>query len=302
MKQSLTVLKFVIVSIISLLSVLQLSYAAEEITYYHNDISGSPLLATNASGNVLWKESYRPYGDKLTKSVASQNNKIGFHGKPFDDDTGLSYMQARYYDPILGRFTGMDPVDYQEDNLHSFNRYAYANNNPYKYVDPDGNHPLVYMLGVGLGAISLADGEPPQAKAGKTVNIAAQGFKKTAVSEGVSRGIANQAKEIRRKTDTLQPGKFAEKSIPARGAQRNFTKEERGKINAIGKDTGCHTCGSKESKTKSGNFIPDHQPPNGLNSSNGSQKLYPHCKDCSGKQAGQVTQEQRRMFLEFKNR
>ena len=252
MKQSLTVLKFVIVSIISLLSVLQLSYAAEEITYYHNDVSGSPLLATNASGNVLWKESYRPYGDKLTKSAASQNNKIGFHGKPFDDDTGLSYMQARYYDPILGRFTGMDPVDYQEDNLHSFNRYAYANNNPYKYVDPDGNHPLVYMLGVGLGAISLADGEPPKAKAGKTVNIAAQGFKKTAVSEGVSRGIANQAKEIRRKTDTLQPGKFAEKSIPARGAQRNFTKEERDKINAIGKDTGCHTCGSKESKTKSG--------------------------------------------------
>ncbi|MFH4146697.1 RHS domain-containing protein, partial [Acinetobacter baumannii] len=85
-----------IVSIISLLSVLQLSYAAEEITYYHNDVSGSPLLATNASGNVLWKESYRPYGDKLTKSAASQNNKIGFHGKPFDDDTGLSYMQSRY--------------------------------------------------------------------------------------------------------------------------------------------------------------------------------------------------------------
>ncbi|MDV8153465.1 RHS repeat-associated core domain-containing protein [Acinetobacter pittii] len=184
MKQSLTVLIFVIVSIISLLSVLQLSYAAEEITYYHNDVSGSPLLATNASGNVLWKESYRPYGDKLTKSAASQNNKIGFHGKPFDDDTGLSYMQARYYDPILGRFTGIDPVDYKEDNLHSFNRYAYANNNPYKYVDPDGNHPLVYMLGVGLGAISLADGEPPQAKA----------FKLAPTAVGVKQGMSTEAK------------------------------------------------------------------------------------------------------------
>lgn len=51
------------------------------------------------------------------------------------------------YDPMLRSFTGMDPVDYQEDNFHSFNRYAYANNNLYKYVDPDRKHPLVYMLG-----------------------------------------------------------------------------------------------------------------------------------------------------------
>ncbi|WP_228150428.1 RHS repeat-associated core domain-containing protein [Acinetobacter puyangensis] len=71
-----------------------------------------------------------------------------FHGKPFDDESGLSYMQARYYDPVIGRFLGVDPVDYQEDNLHGFNRYAYANNNPYKYVDPDGNIPILYVLGL----------------------------------------------------------------------------------------------------------------------------------------------------------
>ncbi|WP_438269636.1 hypothetical protein [Pseudomonas alvandae] len=35
---------------------------------------------------------------------------------------------------------GIDAVDFQENNLHSFNRYTYANNNPYKYVDPDGNY------------------------------------------------------------------------------------------------------------------------------------------------------------------
>lgn len=122
------------------------------ITYYHNDISGSPMLTTNAKGDVLWKENYRPYGDKLKKEKNSVNNKIGFHGKPFDDDSGLSYMQARYYDPILGRFMGIDPVDYQEDNIHSFNRYAYANNNPYKYVDPDGNTPVdVVFLAYDIG-------------------------------------------------------------------------------------------------------------------------------------------------------
>ncbi len=49
-------------------------------------------------------------------------------------------MQARYYDPKIGRFYGVDPVGYRD--VHSFNRFAYANNNPFKYNDPDGNSPL----------------------------------------------------------------------------------------------------------------------------------------------------------------
>lgn len=111
---------------------------AGPITYFHNDVSGSPMAATDESGNLLWKENYKPYGEKLNQSAPSSSNAIGYHGKPYDDVTGLSYMGARYYDPVLGRFMGIDPVDFQADNLHSFNRYTYANNNPYKYVDPDG--------------------------------------------------------------------------------------------------------------------------------------------------------------------
>jgi RHS repeat-associated protein len=101
------------------------------------------MVATDATGNVVWKESYRPYGDKLRKEPASGNNtnKIGYAGSPFDAGTGLSYMGARYYDPVIGRFMGIDPVGFQEDNVHSFNRYAYANNNPYKFVDRDGREP-----------------------------------------------------------------------------------------------------------------------------------------------------------------
>lgn len=110
------------------------------VTYFHNDISGSPMLATDAAGNQVWKESYRPYGQKLRDEPASRDgkNKIGFAGSPFDASTGLSYMGARYYDPVTGRFMGVDPVGFQEGNVHSFNRYAYANNNPYRYIDPDG--------------------------------------------------------------------------------------------------------------------------------------------------------------------
>ncbi|WP_259366835.1 RHS repeat-associated core domain-containing protein [Colwellia sp. BRX8-7] len=50
-------------------------------------------------------------------------------------------MQARYYDPVIGRFYSNDPVGFRD--IHSFNRYAYANNNPYKYTDPTGEFSLL---------------------------------------------------------------------------------------------------------------------------------------------------------------
>jgi RHS repeat-associated protein len=55
-----------------------------------------------------------------------------------DADTGLTYMQQRYYDPVAGRFLSIDPVTTDANTGGSFNRYVYANNSPYKYVDPDG--------------------------------------------------------------------------------------------------------------------------------------------------------------------
>ena len=173
-------------------------HAADEITYYHNDVSGTPLVSTNSAGEVLWKENYQPYGDKLNNQPSSKDNQIGYHGKPYDNASGLSYMQARYYDPTLGRFMGVDPVLYQEDSLHSFNRYAYANNNPYKYVDPDGNIPVLLIAAAEMGGFLLTykammSGEPPQAKAAKAVDFAAKGFTKTALSVSVSKGMAEQA-------------------------------------------------------------------------------------------------------------
>lgn len=130
---------------------------AAVVTYYHNDISGSPIAATDAAGNLKWKESYKPYGEKLTRSAASSENKIGFHGKPHDDSTGLSYVGARYYDPVLGRFMSVDPKGFDTKEAQSFNRYAYTNNNPYRYVDPDGHSPVdvVFFL-FDIGKLSVA--------------------------------------------------------------------------------------------------------------------------------------------------
>ena len=128
--------------------------ATTTITYYHDDIAGTPLAATDATGKLLWKENYHPYGEKLTNAAASAENHVGYAGKPFDNSTGLSYMGARYYDPVLGRFTGIDPKEVDPSDIHSFNRYAYANNNPYKFVDPDGRFSIpaiaIGLIGAGL--------------------------------------------------------------------------------------------------------------------------------------------------------
>jgi RHS repeat-associated protein len=134
-----------------------LQASAQTITYFHLDPSGSPTVATDAGGNVVWKENYRPYGGRLNNPTAEANSKVGFAGRPFDAATGLSYMGARYYDPGLGRFMGPDPAPTAPENVNGVNRYAYANNNPYKFVDPDGHSPIdVAFLVWDLGKLGVA--------------------------------------------------------------------------------------------------------------------------------------------------
>lgn len=125
--------------------VVVLSASAQTVTYFHNDMAGTPMVATDARGNVVWKESYQPYGERLYRQAAGANNQIWFAGKPQDVNTGLTYMGARYYDPVVGRFMGVDPLGFDPNNMHSFNRYAYANNNPVKFVDPDGRSPALIV-------------------------------------------------------------------------------------------------------------------------------------------------------------
>ncbi|MCL1127827.1 RHS repeat domain-containing protein, partial [Shewanella surugensis] len=104
-----------------------------KVTYQHTDMLGSPVMQSDEAGNVLSRSVYDPFGKRL----GGDKEGIGYTGHLHDKDLGLTYMQARYYDPLIARFYSNDPVGFA-DSSHSFNRYAYANNNPYKYVDPDG--------------------------------------------------------------------------------------------------------------------------------------------------------------------
>lgn len=119
------------------LSVQGATVTNKTVTYYHNDLLGTPVVTTNGSGNITWEADYKPFGEKAETNSTS-GNRIGYTGHMDDAATGLTYMQARYYDPVVGRFYGVDPVGFSAANPHTFNRYAYSNNNPYTYKDPDG--------------------------------------------------------------------------------------------------------------------------------------------------------------------
>ncbi len=109
--------------------------AQTTVTYIHTDALGSVVAKSDANGNVIERITYEPYGAVVGAPVA---DGPGYTGHVSDAATGLSQMQQRYMDPQLGMFLSIDPVTAYEQPVGQFNRYRYANSNPYKFTDPDG--------------------------------------------------------------------------------------------------------------------------------------------------------------------
>ena len=130
-----------------------LASAELETIYYHNDHLGNPVAATNATGELMWQEEFTPYGTRQINQDGGLN-QIWYTGKELDEDTGLVYFGARWYDPSIGQFLSVDPVGVIPGNRFSYNRYAYANNNPQKYIDPDGNLAFLAAIPWVVGTLS----------------------------------------------------------------------------------------------------------------------------------------------------
>ncbi len=103
--------------------------------YIHTDALGSPVAVTDASGVVIERTVYGAYGEVINRPLAGGP---GYTGHVEDAETGLNYMQQRYYEPEVGRFLSVDPVTAHSNPVKQFNRYRYADSNPYRFVDPDG--------------------------------------------------------------------------------------------------------------------------------------------------------------------
>jgi RHS repeat-associated protein len=101
--------------------------------YLHTDALGSLVAETDASKAVTNRYHYLPYGG----AFGNAPDGPGYTGAVMEPN-GLVYMQARYYDPQLGRFLSTDPVDPDPQSGGNFNRYAYAADNPYSKYDPSG--------------------------------------------------------------------------------------------------------------------------------------------------------------------
>lgn len=135
----------------------------QEKTYYLlTDHLGSVDVVLDDQGKVVERRDFLPYGsERLSDPVtASTETDHKFTGKELDDETGLYYYGARYYDPLIGRFVSMDPVSGDPKNPQSLNKYSYVQNNPVKYVDPTGkyqkdvHYDLTYYLGLMSGLSS----------------------------------------------------------------------------------------------------------------------------------------------------
>ncbi len=105
----------------------------------HTDHLGSVRAVTTNPGLNTTRHDYFPFGDEILSQFSYNTHQYTGHER--DQETGLDYMLARYYQAGMGRFLSVDPLQSAGRNLRRpqrWNRYAYTLNNPMRYADPNG--------------------------------------------------------------------------------------------------------------------------------------------------------------------
>jgi RHS repeat-associated protein len=232
-----TLLKSIITLVLLALLPSVTTAATETITWIHTDHLGSPIAGRNAAGETTWEQAYAPWGEKqAVAGVPQASAGVGYTGHIYDEQMGLVYAGARWYDPAMGRFLSPDAVRFHIEDVAHFNRYAYANSNPFIFVDPDGRDsaPLdkdsEYDLGLrarrGLGAAVVSEGA---SKFGHTVEdnlewaipggIILRGVR---LGPGVAKGVTRSLDDL----SSLRGAKLSdvEKMADAKYLQQGWTK------------------------------------------------------------------------------
>ena len=118
--------------------------------YYVFNGQGDVIGITDGYGNMLARYTYDAWGKPLTITDGAGNDVSGnashianinpfrYRGYYYDKESGLYYLQSRYYDPVVGRFINADGIGGKVGELGSHNIFAYCENNPIHRFDPIG--------------------------------------------------------------------------------------------------------------------------------------------------------------------
>jgi RHS repeat-associated protein len=124
--------------------------------YFGQDRLGSVRTLLNPAGELLLARNYDPFGNVLVQGGVGSSG-FGYAGEQVDS-TGLVYLRARYYHPVVGRFLTPDSIVPNPVGSQGWNGYAYTENNPIRYTDPSGHRSclqtaILHEGGIGTGGI-----------------------------------------------------------------------------------------------------------------------------------------------------
>jgi len=173
--------------------------AARTTTYLHTDAAGSVVAMTNDAGAVIGRKDYAPFGEQIHATPVAE--RTSYTGKQHDDIIGLTYFGARWFDPELARFTSVDPVSFVDQHTMSFNRYLYAFDNPYKFLDPDGQ--FGFLIAAAFILVGLVASDAANAPDMRSVDIPQGDAAKFALSTWAGSAPLTRASAARQQTTVL---------------------------------------------------------------------------------------------------
>ena len=110
-----------------------------QLYFFHPDHIGSSTFLTDEDGNPYQFLLYLPFGESMAEQKAGgYSTRYRFTGKEVDEETGLYYFGARYYDPRISLWYGVDPMT---EEGPEYSAYIYSFNNPIMYIDANGEWP-----------------------------------------------------------------------------------------------------------------------------------------------------------------
>ncbi len=119
--------------------------------YYHADGLGSIVAITNATGAVVQRYEYDSFGNITYQQDPNFKQPYTYTGREYDEESGLYYYRARYYDAKVGRFITEDPIGLDGGDV---NFYSYVGNNPVNWIDPTG---LLCVYSQSTGSLTCTD-------------------------------------------------------------------------------------------------------------------------------------------------